>query len=249
MGSLLVRRRLTSRGSRADVKCKVRGPDGAKRNPGRCLRIPLRSLRAAEATIAGAAHRAKHEHWVNQPAPKYSALPKFGFDVCIADPDPAKRGGRTSSRAADRAAVDVGGAVADVSGRAGQWIEPSLVSTSQAASDERRRVRPSPLGEAGSACVRQNRVVLAVVATVKSCGCGIGANRRGAGDFRKAREARRNSAPGRARHKPSDHRAGKAVCSATPVCCCAVSLRYVFAQQTVGARSAPGLPCALLSRA
>ena len=221
MGSLLVRRRLTSRGSRADVKCKVRGPDGAKRNPGRCLRIPLRSLRAAEATIAGAAHRAKHEHWVNQPAPKYSALPKFGFDVCIADPDPAKRGGRTSSRAADRAAVDVGGAVADVSGRAGQWIEPSLVSNSQAA-DERRRVRPSPLGEAGSACVRQNRVVLAVVATVKSCGCGIGANRRGAGNFRKAREARRNSAPGRARHKPSDHRAGKAVCSAPPVCRCAV---------------------------
>ncbi|MFK4509770.1 hypothetical protein IQ17_03621 [Bradyrhizobium daqingense] len=36
------------------------------------------------------------------------------------------------------------------------------------------------------------------------------------------REARTNSAPGRARHKPSDHRAGKAVCSAPPVCCCAV---------------------------
>ena len=40
--------------------------------------------------------------------------------------------------------------------------------------------------------------------------------------FAKAREARRNSAPGRARHKPSDHRAGKAVCWASPVCCCAV---------------------------
>ena len=105
--------------------------------------------------------------------------------------------------------------------------------------------REAPWGEAGSACVRQNRVVPAVVATVKSCGCGIGANRRGAGEFRKTREARRNSAPGRARHKPSDHCAGKAVCSAPPVCCCAVSLRYTFAQQTAGARSAPGLPCAL----
>src|SRR4051812_1527452 len=36
-----------------------------------------------------------------------------------------------------------------------------------------------------------------------------------------------SSAPGRARHKPSDHRAGKAECSAPPVCCCAVSLRYL----------------------
>jgi len=50
------------------------------------------------------------------------------------------------------------------------------------------------------ACVRQNRVVLAVVATAKPCGGGIGVNRRYAGEFREVREARRNSAPGRARH-------------------------------------------------
>ncbi|TCU72243.1 hypothetical protein EDE08_105102 [Bradyrhizobium sp. R2.2-H] len=41
-------------------------------------------------------------------------------------------------------------------------------------------------------------------------------------NFASVREARTNSAPGRARHKPSDHRAGKAVCWASPVCCCAV---------------------------
>jgi len=40
--------------------------------------------------------------------------------------------------------------------------------------------------------------------------------------IRGAREARRNSAPGRARHKPSNHCAGKAVCSAPPVCRCAL---------------------------
>ena len=40
--------------------------------------------------------------------------------------------------------------------------------------------------------------------------------------FAKAREARRNSAPGRARHKPSTPCAGKAERSASPVCCCAV---------------------------
>src|SRR4051794_25192558 len=40
--------------------------------------------------------------------------------------------------------------------------------------------------------------------------CGICVNQRGGGDFRWVREARTNSAPGRARHKPSNHRAGKA---------------------------------------
>ena len=33
-----------------------------------------------------------------------------------------------------------------------------------------------------------------------------------------------------------------------PVCCCAVFLRVLFAQRTAGARSAPGLPCALLDQ-
>ncbi|TWI04463.1 hypothetical protein IQ17_03788, partial [Bradyrhizobium daqingense] len=51
----------------------------------------------------------------------------------------------------------------------------------------------------------------------------------------RVREARRNSAPGRARHKPSDHRAGKAVCWASPVCCCAVLPACAFAQRTAGA--------------
>ena len=48
------------------------------------------------------------------------------------------------------------------------------MSPAQAVSYERRR------------SVRQNRVVLAVVATVKLCGGGTGANRRGIGEFRRA---------------------------------------------------------------
>ena len=63
----------------------------------------------------------------------------------------------------------------------------------------------------GGPCVRQNRVVLAVVATVKPFedarepdrADGI-ANSNGEGGQKES------SAPGRARHKPSDHRAGKA---------------------------------------
>ncbi len=58
------------------------------------------------------------------------------------------------------------------------------------------------------------------------------------------REARRNSAPGRARHKPSDHCAGKAVCWASPVCCCAVSFA-LHAHGRPQVPPAPGLPCAL----
>ena len=68
--------------------------------------------------------------------------------------------------------------------------------------------------------------------------------RQTASSIRGAREARRKSAPGRARHKPSDHRAGKAVCSASPVCRCAFSMRFMRTADR-GCQSAPGLPCAL----
>jgi hypothetical protein len=64
--------------------------------------------------------------------------------------------------------------------------------------------------------------------------------------FATAREARTNSAPGRARHKPSDHRAGKAVCWASPVCCCAVSCVCLLRSRP-RVPPAPGLPCALLA--
>ena len=63
----------------------------------------------------------------------------------------------------------------------------------------------------------------------------------------KVTEARTNSAPGRARHKPSDHRAGKAERSATPVCCCAVLSACAFRAADRGCQPAPGLPCALLA--
>jgi len=75
-----------------------------------------------------------------------------------------------------------------------------------------------------------------------SCGGGSRVNRRGAGEFREVREARTNSAPGRARHKPSDHRAGKAVCWASPVCCCAVLPACAFRAADRGCRRHPAFP-------
>jgi hypothetical protein len=57
---------------------------------------------------------------------------------------------------------------------------------------------------------------------------------------------KRNSSPGRARHKPSTHCAGKAECSASPVCCCAVFC-VCFCAADRGCQPAPGLPCALFT--
>ncbi|MET4220058.1 hypothetical protein ACVWWG_000990 [Bradyrhizobium sp. LB7.2] len=52
-------------------------------------------------------------------------------------------------------------------------------------------------------CVRQNRVVLAVVATVQAFAeAAFASTGAVSATFVKAREANRNSAPGRARHKP-----------------------------------------------
>jgi hypothetical protein len=104
---------------------------------------------------------------------------------------------------------------------------------------------PGKLRRNGGPCVRQNRVVLTVVATVKPfADAAVASTGAMPATFARAREARTNSAPGRARHKPSGHCAGKAVCWASPVCRCAVLLRYLRTADR-GCEPAPGLPCAL----
>jgi hypothetical protein len=101
-------------------------------------------------------------------------------------------------------AVDAGSVGADVECRAGQWIEPNPVSARK------------PCRTNGADCVRQNRVVLAVVATVKlsrrcsksnRASCIV--NLRGDGD-------KREFVAGESAHKPSNHCAGKAGCSRLP---------------------------------
>ncbi|MGY4365191.1 hypothetical protein ACVW1A_001256 [Bradyrhizobium sp. LB1.3] len=92
-------------------------------------------------------------------------------------------------------------------------------------------------------CVRQNRVVLAVVATVKPWRrrhLRQPARRR---DFRwgeggqnelGSRESTAYAVKATAQGRLSD--------LATPVCCCAVSLRYIFAQRTAGVSRHPAFP-------
>ena len=92
----------------------------------------------------------------------------------------------------------------------------------------------------GARRVRPNRVVLAVVATAKPCGGVASPTGRGAPSIREVTEASRNSSPGRARHTPSDHRAGKAGrFSASPVyplCICVCISSHDGPRVPAGAR-------------
>ena len=78
----------------------------------------------------------------------------------------------------------------------------------------------------GVTCVRQNRVVLAPGVCAPSLAVMRRPDRARASVICKATGAIVHRSPGRARHKPSNHCAGKAVCWASPVCRCADSCRY-----------------------
>ena len=124
-----------------------------------------------------------------------------------------ERGGSRSSRNAGRDAVDAGGVGARRNRRAGR-----TVSDGHRADERRRRVR-------------QKRVVLAVVATVKlsrrcvsPTGSGCIVNPPGDG-------GKTNSSPGRACHKPSNHCAGKAGRFRLHLCFLCASLRIRSAQR------------------
>jgi len=159
---------------------------------------------------------------------------------------------RHASRAG--AAVDAAASARDGAGRAGSPCElETRVQTSGAA----RFVSPvsfaAPstgleiLRRSGGPCVRQNRVVLAVVATVKSfakvraspTGRTASSNSRGEGGQRKVRLPGEHgiSRPTIAQGRPSDrHHLYAAVRSS-----CAT-----FRAADRGCELAPGLPCALL---
>jgi hypothetical protein len=88
--------------------------------------------------------------------------------------------------------------------------------------------------------IRRNRVVLAVVATVKPLRRRQRVNRRGAVHFAGVTETKRNSSPGRARHRPSNHRAGKAwsrLPCVSPMHCVCNQFAWGFLWVPAGARS------------
>jgi hypothetical protein len=195
---------------------------------------PLRPNRAEPAQASPAARRAKHAPFrrpVNPFVQKHFALPKFGFVVCFAHPG-SPRGAidrRHVSRAGD--AVDAAASGARGAGRAGYPREPEAARRRTALT-----ARLADISAAGCIAlpgamarnelrVRQNRVVLTVE-------CYGQAERRCSEPNRAKRIAIREAtgaivprSPGRSRHKPSSHRAGKAGRSAAPVCRCAAFFR------------------------
>ncbi|MEH2521127.1 hypothetical protein V1279_006700 [Bradyrhizobium sp. AZCC 1610] len=116
--------------------------------------------------------------------------------------------------------------------RAASSFVLGLVSN-RSAQDERR------------CCVRQKRVVLAPVAGVKLAE----ADRIQPDSFGRQSGSdggKRNSSPGRARHKPSNHCAGKAGCSPLDLYArVRTSLCTLHTRPRV--QRAPGLPCALVT--
>ena len=195
-----------------------------------------------------AARRAKHP--LTKPSiPLRKNIPLYRnseFGVCVA-PSRLIQEGRSSCRhdrgpgCGGRGSVGTRGA-----GRAGSPCEPET-ACGRAALSGSSRCNSSARRQAGK--LRRQRAVR----TAKPCGPGrrcygqalaevAAAQPATASSIREAREARRNSAPGRARHKPSNHAQGRPSDSAPPVCCCAVFLRYIFAQRTAGASRHPAFP-------
>ena len=93
----------------------------------------------------------------------------------------------------------------------------------------------------------------AALRTAKSCGPGARSLAPSLAVMRRPDRARASAigkatgaivyrSPGRARHKPSTHCAGKAGCLASPVCRCAASWCATVAQWTAGASRHPAFP-------
>ena len=160
---------------------------------------------------------------------KHSTLPKFGNIVCVAYPSPRK--GRSY--------------VVTSAGWELRWTRAALkAGLSRAGRDEPRehdtnRDRRTALLRTAKPCGPGRRCYGQAPANASLASTGA----RGV-NFAGAREARRNSAPGRARHRPSNHRAGKAwfrlPCVSPVLCACIRSARGFY-----GCQPAPGLPCAL----
>src|SRR3954454_1809081 len=112
---------------------------------------------------------------VNLSSRKYSTLPKFGNGVCVAHPGSSLRGDLVVVTFASRACGGRGSVrVREAKGRADcSPRAQGFVPTSGAARLRLVCKFPAPstglekLRRNGGPCVRQNRVVLAVVATVK----------------------------------------------------------------------------------
>ncbi|TFV75631.1 hypothetical protein E4K64_13600 [Bradyrhizobium frederickii] len=155
---------------------------------------------------------------VNPSVQKYSTLPKFGFGVCVAHPGSSRRGDLVVVTFASRACGGRGSVGTRGAGRAGCPREPVAACRRTAllgfVSPVSFRLRRQGWKNCGDMAGRAyGKTVWSWPSLLRSSRIedarepnrvdGI-ANSNGEGGQKES------SAPGRARHKPSDHRAGKA---------------------------------------
>ena len=157
-------------------------------------------------------------HAVNPRVRKYSALPKFGNGVCVVHPGSSLRGDLVVVLVASRACGGRGSVGTRVAGRAGSPCEPETACGRTAlpgfVSSVSFRLRRQGRENCGDMAGRAyGKTVWSWPSLLRSSLRGgvcepnradSIVNSRGEGGQKES------SAPGRARHKPSDHRAGKA---------------------------------------
>jgi hypothetical protein len=170
--------------------------------------------------LTGAATQPVGQHTpVNPSAQKFYALPKFGFGVCVAHPGSSLRGDLVVVLIASRACGGRGSVGMRGAGRAGSPCEPAatcgraaLLGFVSSVSFRLRRQGRENCGEmAGRA---YGKTVWSWPSLLRSS-CREGASEPNRADCiipnsRGEGGQKESSAPGRARHKPSNHRAGKA---------------------------------------
>jgi hypothetical protein len=180
-------------------------------------RFDLIRCRRAVSRLRG--RRAKQpKQDVNPVLAKDSTLPKFGFVVCVAHPGSSLRGDHVVVIFASRACGGRGSVGRESCGQGGLLsVSPKASCGRTALSGSSRQQVSGSVDRAGKTAAKWR-----AVRTAKPCGPGrrcygqalaeAAVASTGAIPVNSAgvREARRNSAPGRARHKPSNHCAGKA---------------------------------------
>ena len=157
-------------------------------------------------------------HPVNPFPQKDSTLSKFGNGVYVAHPGSLLRGDHVVVTFASRACGGRGSVGMRGAGRAGCPCELAAACGRTALSGSSRQQSSGNVDSAGRSCGEYGGPRV----RAKPCGPGrrcygqavaevfASPTGRTASSIREAREARGKSAPGRARHKPSTHCAGKA---------------------------------------
>ena len=189
---------------------------------------------------------------VNLSRQKHSALPKFGNDVCVAHPGSTWRGDRTSSLIENRVLRWTRQRRRERCGQGGSPREPETARRRTALKARLANIFPATctcrktLWRHAGRCVRQNRVVLAVVATAKPREDATSPTGGSASSIREATGAKGHRSPGTLGISRQPIAQGRPDVRPTCMLLCAHFSTLRAADR--GCQPAPGLPCAFLDQ-